>query len=97
MTFHRPLPGPPAILHRPVVAACHEVVKGQDLGAAVCEGRGGGLENFSGPRMQFAASLVGQAGVRNLPKNRVTETKPVILRHDQALQSGKQFGYRSLG
>ena len=91
MTFHRPLPGPPAILHRPVVAACHEVVKGQDLGAAVRHGRGG-LENFSGPRMQFAAPLVGQARVRDLTKNRVTETKLVILRHNQALQSSKQFG-----
>ena len=44
--------------------------------------------------MQFAASSIRQAGVGDLPKNRVTKTQPMIRRHNQALESGKQLGQR---
>ncbi len=80
---HCPLPGPPAVVHRLVVVAGHEVVKCEDLGAAVRRG-GGGFENLSGLRMQFAASFIGQAGVRNFPKNRVTKAELVTGRHNEA-------------
>ena len=71
---HCPLPSPPAIVHRLVVVAGHEVVKCEELGAAVRRG-GGGFQNLSGLRVQFAASFIGQASVRDFPKNGVTEAE----------------------
>jgi hypothetical protein len=43
--------------------------------------RGRGLDDLRSLRMQFAASSIGQARVRDLPENRVTKTQPLIRCH----------------
>ena len=70
-------------------------MQGQNF-RAIAGGGCGGFQHFSGLGMQFAASPVGQSGVRDLPKKGVPKAQMGIRGHNEAFQPGKQFGHRLL-